>query len=129
MPDREQDDQQPVALAEYRKKKGERKTGWGGRRHGKSVEEHIRDGTYRPDRHDPNWKPKQKPITVADPSEYVAERIGLSPRMAALRPDLVERFEVVSPGEHLHRFGLHFCRHTRAVPGVPPLGAPFGLEA
>lgn len=28
MPDREQDDQQPVALAEYRKKKGERKDGW-----------------------------------------------------------------------------------------------------
>jgi phage terminase large subunit-like protein len=101
---------------------------WGGRRHGKSVEEHVRDGTFRPDRHDPDWQPKQKPIAIADPVEYVAERIGLSPRAAALRPDLAERFEVVSAGEHLHRFGLHFCKHTRAVPEGPPLGSPFGLE-
>jgi hypothetical protein len=35
-------------------------------------------------------------------------------------------FEVVSPGEHLRRFGAHFCRPTRAVPDGPELG--FELE-
>src|SRR5438132_479082 len=99
MPDREQDDQQPVALAEFRKRKSKsgnvQKKGRGGRTHGKTVEQHIADGTYRPDRHDPDWAPKPKPITLVDSAEWMAERIGLSPRMAALRPDLAERFDVL----------------------------------
>jgi phage terminase large subunit-like protein len=104
------------------------KPSWGGRRHGKSLEEHLRDGTFIPSRHDPNWQPREKPADLQDPAAYVAERIGLSPRMAVRRPDLAERFEVVSPGEHLDRFGQFFCRHTRAVPNGPELGSPFALE-
>jgi hypothetical protein len=103
------------------------KGSWGGRRHGKSAEEHRLAGTFRRDRHDPSYRPKAKPLELDDPVVWVAERIGISPRVAALRPDLADRFEVVPPGEHVDRFLRHFCRHTRAVPDGPPLGSPFGL--
>ncbi len=100
---------------------------WGGHLK-KTAEKHLEDGTYRPDRHDPTWVRQEKPVQIADPALYIAERIGLSPRMAVRRPDLADRFDVLSPGAHLDAFGRFFCRHTREVPSGPPLGSPFGLE-
>jgi phage terminase large subunit-like protein len=101
---------------------------WGGRRHGKSVQQHIADGTYRPDRHDPDYVRKPGVLELDDPVLWMVERIGLSPRLVKLRPDLEGSFEVVSPGVHFDRFLRHFCRHTRQVPSGPPLGSPFALE-
>jgi hypothetical protein len=58
----------------------------------------------------------------------MAERIGLSPRVAASRPDLVDRFEVVPAGEHFDRFCRTFCRHHQRVPDGPAPGTPLELE-
>jgi len=68
------------------------------------------------------------PAGAADPLAEMAKLIGLSPRAAALRPDLAARFEVVPAGEHVARFAETYCRHTQLVPGGPDLGSPFRLE-
>jgi excisionase family DNA binding protein len=67
-------------------------------------------------------------LTESDPVAEMAERIGLSPRVAALRPDLVDRFEVVPAGEHFDRFCRTFCRHHQRVPDGPAPGTPLELE-
>ena len=54
-----------------------------------------------------------EPGDAADPVAAMAERIGLSPREAALRPDLAARFEVIPPGEHLDCFARAMCRYTQ----------------
>lgn len=63
-----------------------------------------------------------------DPVAALAEKIGISERVAALRPDLAERFEVVSGGEHFGRFTAAFCRHHERVPNGPEPGSPVELE-
>jgi phage terminase large subunit-like protein len=102
----------------------ERKGSWGGRRVGAGAKPLTPDERHRRQL----LREELAPAEIGDPVEYVAERIGLSPRSAAMRPDLVERFEVVSPAEHLDRFARFFCRHTRQVPEGPALGSPFALE-
>ena len=95
---------------------------WGGRRAGAggkplTDEERLRRRNAR----DEDAKP------LGDPVEEVAQAIGLSPRVAKLRPDLAERYEVVSPGEHFARFCETYLRHHQRVPGGPPPGSPFEL--
>jgi phage terminase large subunit-like protein len=104
------------------------KSTWGGRRHGKSIQQHIEDGTYRKDRHDPDYVRTPGVLELDDPVLWIAERIGLSPRLVKMRPDLKGSLEVVSPGVHFDRFLQRFCRHTRQVPSGPALGSPFALE-
>jgi hypothetical protein len=101
---------------------------WGGRRPGagakpltpeKRLERRLREAGI-------------DPADAGDPVAAMAERIGLSPRGAALRPDLADRFEVVPPGEHLDRFARTFCRYTQlgeVAPDGPRLGDPYALEA
>lgn len=72
-----------------------------------------------------------EPTDAADPVAAFAKLIGLSPRVAALRPDLVDQCELVSPGEHLARFARHFCRYNQlgeTDPGGPVLGDPVEFE-
>lgn len=68
---------------------------------------------------------------AADPVAAMVELIGLSPRVAGLRPDLAELHEVVDPVEHVDRFLQAFCRYTQLgeVDPVNParLGDAFAL--
>lgn len=74
---------------------------------------------------------KVEPLELAgDAVGLMGARIGLSPRLVALRPDLVDSFEVVGPGEHLARFAQSFCRLIElgeVGPDGPKLGDPFEL--
>lgn len=102
-----------------------RKGSWGGRREGAGAKpltdtERLRRQLEREglDAH-------------ADPVAELAELIGLSPRVAALRPELAERFEVVAPMEHLERFAHSFCRYTQlgeVADDGPRLGDPYAFE-
>lgn len=65
---------------------------------------------------------------ASDPVATLAEKLGLSDRVAALRPDLADRFEIVAGGEHFARFTEAFCRHHERVPNGPPPGSPVILE-
>ena len=72
-----------------------------------------------------------EPILLAgDPIGLMAARIGLSPRAAALRPDLLEGREVVPAGAHLARFAREHCRLIElgevGAEG-PKLGDPYEL--
>lgn len=107
---------------------GQRPKGqWGGRREGAgakplSDEERLR---RRLEREGIDVGPP------ADASEAMAALIGLSPRMAALRPDLVGRYEVVPPGEHMARFAATFCRYNllgEVGDDGPALGDPVEFE-
>lgn len=71
---------------------------------------------------------------VSDPVEVMSRLIGLSPRVAGLRPDLVAllgRRSVVSPVRHLERFLETHCRYTQIGELDPKrpvaLGDPFQL--
>lgn len=68
----------------------------------------------------------------ADPVETMAIALGgISPRVAALRPDLADRFRVMDPVEHLVVFARTFCRYTQlgeVAIGGPKLGDPFEFE-
>lgn len=66
-----------------------------------------------------------------DPVAAMAALIGVSPRVAALRPDLAEKFELVSPGEHIARFARTHCRYHQlgdVLPGGPSIGDAYELE-
>lgn len=68
---------------------------------------------------------------AGDATEMMASLIGLSPRVAALRPELTDRFEVVEPGEHLAAFSRTFCRYNQlgeVAEGGPVLGDPVEFE-
>lgn len=71
------------------------------------------------------------PEDVTDPVAAMAAIIGLSPRVAASRPDLAEQFPVLSPVEHVDAFLRTFCRYTQLGeidPAAPvSLGDPFEL--
>lgn len=69
---------------------------------------------------------------AVDPVEAMVELIGLSPRVAGMRPDLAERFEIVSAGEHLARFSRVFCRYNQlgeVAEDGPRLGDPVEFES
>lgn len=66
--------------------------------------------------------------TASDPVAVMAAEIGLSERVAALRPDLADTFEVVPGGEHFARFMARYCRHHERVPNGPAPGSPVVLE-
>jgi excisionase family DNA binding protein len=72
-----------------------------------------------------------EPLKLAgDPVAAMAARIGLSPRLATLRPDLVGSFELVGPGDHLARFARAHCRYIElgeVGPDGPRLGDPYDL--
>ena len=72
-----------------------------------------------------------EPLKLAgDPVALMTARIGLSPRGVAVRPELADQFERVSPGEHLARFARTFCRYIElgeVGPEGPALGDPFEL--
>jgi excisionase family DNA binding protein len=74
-----------------------------------------------------------EPLVLAgDPVALMTARIGLSPRGAALRPDLLEGRDVVPPGEHLERFARAHCRYIElgeVGEDGPKLGDPYELEA
>ena len=78
-------------------------------------------------------EPESRPRPLAelapeDPVARFAEEIGVSERVAAVRPDLAGRLEVVAAGEHFGRFCERFLRHHQRVPNGPEPGAPLVLE-
>ncbi len=74
---------------------------------------------------------KLEPLSLAgDPVALMSALIGLSPRAAALRPDLLEGRDVVPPGEHLARFARTHCRYIElgeVGDAGPKLGDPYEL--
>jgi phage terminase large subunit-like protein len=68
----------------------------------------------------------------SDPVRWMAGLLNaISPRVAALRPDLAAEFEVMEPVEHLAVFARTFCRYTQlgeVAAGGPELGDPFEFE-
>lgn len=69
-------------------------------------------------------------VLGGDPVALMTARIGLSPRAAALRPDLLEGREIVPPGEHLARFARDACRYIElgeVGADGPKLGDPYEL--
>lgn len=74
---------------------------------------------------------EREPLLFAgDPVAKMAAVIGLSPRLAALRPDLAEHVEVVAAGEHLAAFARSHCRYIElgeVGEDGPSLGDPYEL--
>lgn len=98
------------------------KGSWGGRREGAggkplTDEERLRRRNAS----------EQEAGSADDPVAEIAAAIGLSPRVAKLRPELAETCEVVPPGEHFARFCATYLRHHQRVPGGPKPGSPFEL--
>jgi hypothetical protein len=100
---------------------------WGGRREGAGAKP-ITDQ----ERHDRQLRAQGVEAAASgDPVETLAALIGLSPRVAALRPDLAAKYELVEPMEHFDAFLRTFCRYTQlgeVAEGGPKLGDPFTLE-
>lgn len=106
-----------------------RKGAWGGRREGAgakplSAEERHRRALERAGIDAVSYG--------ADPIETMAIALGgISPRVAAMRPDLAETHLVMDPVEHLEVFARTFCRYTQlgeVAAGGPQLGDPFSFE-
>lgn len=62
--------------------------------------------------------------------ELMASLIGLSPRMAIAYPSLVNKYPVVTPGEHVANFSRVYCQYHQlgeVAEGGPKLGEPVEL--
>lgn len=85
----------------------------------KSIEDHLRDGTYRPGRHREWLEGYQR--ERGELAASIIEAVGLSPRRRLLAGDDPG---VRTDGEHFARFCEELCRHTKGRWA----GRPLALE-